>query len=113
MPFELEEAAMLDGCSRMSAFLHVVLPLARPGMLTVAIFSFLIAWNNYTAASILITADAEKTLPVGLAQIVGNMTANWGVAMAACAAIVAPLIIAFIFLNRYFIQGLVGSGIKG
>lgn len=113
MPFELEDAAMIDGCSRLGAFMRVILPLAKPGLMTVAIFSFLIAWNSFTAASILITTDANKTLPVGLQQIVSNMTANWGVAMAACAAIVLPLLIALLVLNRYFIQGLVGSGLKG
>ena len=113
MPFQLEEAAMIDGCSRLGSFMRIILPLARPGLLSVALFSFLIAWNGYTAASILITEDSNKTLPIGLAQIVANMTGNWGVAMAACAAIVAPLIIIFICLNRYFIQGLVGSGVKG
>jgi len=113
MPFELEDAAMIDGCSRLGAFIRIILPLAKPGLMTVAIFSFLIAWNGFTAASILITTDSNKTLPVGLQQIVSNMTANWGVAMAACAAIVLPLLIALLVLNRYFIQGLVGSGLKG
>ncbi|EBW2381199.1 carbohydrate ABC transporter permease, partial [Salmonella enterica subsp. enterica serovar Enteritidis] len=113
MPFELEDAAMIDGCSRLGAFVRIILPLAKPGLMTVAIFSFLIAWNGYMAASVLITADNNKTLPVGLAQIVSNMTANWGVAMAACAAIVLPLLIAMLILNRYFIRGLVGSGLKG
>ena len=113
MPFQLEEAAMIDGCSRLGAFVRIILPLARPGLLSVALFSFLISWNDYTAASILITEDANKTLPIGLAQVVANMTGSWGVAMAACASIVAPLIVVFIFLNRYFIQGLVGSGVKG
>ena len=113
MPFELEDAAMIDGCSRLGAFVRVILPLAKPGLMTVAIFSFLISWNSYMAASVLITVDANKTLPVGLAQIVSSMTANWGVAMAACAAIVLPLMIAMLFLNRYFIQGLVVSGLKG
>ena len=113
MPFELEDAAMIDGCSRLGAFIRIILPLAKPGLMTVAIFSFLIAWNGFTAASILITTDSNKTLPVGLQQIVSNMTSNWGVAMAACAAIVLPLLIALLALNRYFIQGLVGSGLKG
>lgn len=113
MPFELEDAARIDGCSRLGAFVRVILPLAKPGLTTVAIFSFLIAWNGYTAASILITTDNNKTLPVGLAQVVSNMTANWAVAMAACTAIVLPLMIALLLLNRYFVQGLVGSGLKG
>ncbi len=113
MPFELEDAARIDGCSRLGAFVRVILPLAKPGLTTVAIFSFLIAWNGYTAASILITSDNNKTLPVGLAQVVSNMTANWAVAMAASTAIVLPLMIALLLLNRYFVLGLVGSGLKG
>ena len=72
MPFELEEAAMVDGCTRLGAFLRVVLPLSLPGLITVAIFSFLLSWTDYTFALIMIGSDANKTLPVGLASMVGS-----------------------------------------
>ncbi len=112
MPFELEEAAMIDGCSRLGAFLRIMLPLAKPGLITVAIFSFLIAWNGYTAPSILVQSDATKLLPVGLVAVQASMASQWGLLMAACTLIIAPLVICFLFLNRYFIQGL-GGGVKG
>jgi ABC-type glycerol-3-phosphate transport system permease component len=112
MPFELEEAAMVDGCSRLGAFVKIILPLAKPGLVTVGIFSFLISWNGYTAPSILVTSDETKTVPVGLVSVAGNMASQWGMLMAACTLVILPLIAGFLFLNRYFIQGLVG-GIKG
>jgi len=112
MPFELEEAAMIDGCSRLGAFLRIMLPLAKPGLITVAIFSFLIAWNGYMAPSILVQSDATKLLPVGLVAVQASMAGQWGLLMAASTLIIAPLVICFLFLNRYFIQGL-GGGVKG
>src|SRR5690606_16963962 len=71
MPFELEEAAMVDGCTRLGAFLRVVLPLSAPGLITVCTFSFLLSWTDYTFAVVLLTSDHNKTLPVGLAGLLG------------------------------------------
>lgn len=113
MPFQLEEAAMIDGCSRLGAFVRIMLPLAKPGMITVAIFSFLISWNGYLAPTVMIESDSNKTLQMGLTAVSANMTAQWGLLMAACTMIVAPLVVGFLLLNRYFIQGLAGAGVKG
>ena len=78
MPFELEEAAMVDGASRIKAFFLVVLPLSLPGLATVAIFSFLLSWTDYTFGLIIISSDINKTLPVGLATMVSAHDLNWG-----------------------------------
>lgn len=113
MPFELEEAAMVDGCTRLGAFLRVVLPLSLPGLITVAIFSFLLSWTDYTFALIMIGSDANKTLPVGLASMVGSFDLRWGEIMAGATLIALPLFGAFALLSQYFIQGLGAGAVKG
>jgi ABC-type glycerol-3-phosphate transport system permease component len=113
MPFELEEAAMVDGCTRLGAFLRVVLPLSLPGLITVAIFSFLLSWTDYTFALIMIGSDANKTLPVGLASMVGSFDLRWGEIMAGSTLIALPLFAAFAMLTQYFIQGLGAGAVKG
>lgn len=113
MPFELEEAAMVDGCTRLGAFLRVVLPLSLPGLITVAIFSFLLSWTDYTFALIMIGSDVNKTLPVGLASMVGSFDLRWGEIMAGSTLIALPLFAAFALLTQYFIQGLGAGAVKG
>jgi multiple sugar transport system permease protein len=113
MPFELEEAAMVDGCSRLQAFFRVVLPLALPGLLTVAIFSFLLSWGDYVFGLVLIMSDEQKTLPVGLASMLGSNDLRWGDIMAGATLIVLPLFVTFVFLYRYFVAGLAQGALKG
>jgi len=113
MPFDLEEAAMVDGCSRAGAFVRVVLPLSMPGIITVSIFSFLLSWTDYVFSFILINSDANKTLPVGLASLLGSFDARWGELMAGATLITLPLFILFMFLSKYFIKGLTAGAIKG
>lgn len=113
MPFELEEAAMVDGHTRLAAFLRVVLPLSLPGLITVAIFAFLLSWTDYTYAMIMISSDSTKTLPVGLAGMVGAYEMRWGEIMAGATLIALPLLLLFSFLSRYFIEGLTAGAVKG
>lgn len=113
MPFDLEEAAMIDGCTRLGAFLRVILPLSLPGIITVAIFSFLLSWTDYIFAFVLLSSDGQKTLPVGLASILGTFDVRWGEVMAGATLIALPLLILFVFLSRYFIQGLAAGAMKG
>lgn len=113
MPFELEEAAMVDGCTRLGAFLRVVLPLSLPGLITVAIFSFLLSWTDYTFALIMIGSDANKTVPVGLASMIGSFDLRWGEIMAGSTLIALPLFGAFAMVSQYFIQGLGAGAVKG
>jgi multiple sugar transport system permease protein len=101
LPFHLEEAAMVDGCSRVGAFFRVVLPLSVPGIVTVAIFAFLLSWTDYIFALVLVTSDANKTLPVGLASILGSYDARWGELMAGATLIALPLFVIFLFLGRF------------
>ena len=113
MPFELEEAAMVDGCSRLGAFMRVVLPLSVPGLVTVAIFAFLLSWTDYTFALVMIGSDANKTVPLGLASMIGAFDLRWGDIMAGSTLIALPLFAAFIALSRYFVQGLTAGAVKG
>jgi len=112
MPLELEEAAMVDGCTRLQAFLRIVLPLSMPGLITVAIFSFLLSWGDYVFALILIMSDQNKTLPVGLASMLGSNDLRWGDIMAGATLIAIPLLILFTFLYRYFVAGLAAGALK-
>ena len=109
----LEEAAMVDGYSIAGAFVRVVLPLSLPGIVTVSIFSFLLSWTDYVLSFILVNSDANKTLPVGLASIIGTFDARWGELMAGATMITLPLFILFMFLSKYFIKGLAAGAVKG
>jgi multiple sugar transport system permease protein len=113
MPFDLEEAAMVDGCSRAGAFFRVVLPLSLPGIITVSIFSFLLSWTDYVFAFVLVSSDTNKTLPVVLASLIGSFDARWGELMAGATLIAIPLFLMLVFLGRYFIKGLAAGAIKG
>ena len=113
IPMDVEEAAMVDGCSRLKAFVLVVLPLTLPGVLTVAIFSFLLSWTDYTFALIMIGTDSLKTLPAGLDTMVGAYELRWGELMAGSTLIALPLFLMFVFLSRYFIRGLSAGALKG
>jgi len=113
MPQDMEEAAMVDGCSRLGAFLRVVLPLTLPGIVTVAIFSFLLSWTDYIFGFVMISNDSNKTLPVGLETMVGLYELRWGELMAGSTLIALPLFVMFSFLSRYFIRGLAAGAVKG
>jgi ABC-type glycerol-3-phosphate transport system permease component len=113
MPFELEEAAMVDGASRIRAFFLVILPLSLPGLVTVAIFSFLLSWTDYTFGLIIISSDINKTLPVGLATMVSAHDLNWGDILAGAFLISVPLLLMLTFVSKYFVKGLTAGAMKG
>jgi multiple sugar transport system permease protein len=113
MPFDLEEAAMVDGCSQFGAFIKVVLPLSAPGLITVGIFSFLLSWADYVFALILIMSDDRKTLPVALASMLGAQDLRWGEILAGATLIALPLFVVFTFCYRYFVAGLTAGAVKG
>ena len=113
MPFELEEAARVDGCTRLGSFLRVVLPLSVPGIITAGVFTFLLSWTDYVYALVMITSDEHKTLPLGIASMIGSFELRWGEAMAGATLIVIPLFVMFVFLSRFFIQGMSAGAVKG
>jgi ABC-type glycerol-3-phosphate transport system permease component len=112
IPLVLEEAALVDGANRLRAVLHVILPLALPGIIATAIFTFILAWNDYIFARILITSDMLKTLPVGVADLHNAAVMDWGMIMSAGMLITVPVLIFFIFIQRYLIAGWGAGAIK-
>jgi multiple sugar transport system permease protein len=113
VPDELVEAAELDGCTKVTALPRVMLPLVAPGVVTVALFAFLAAWNEFIAALVLLNDNASFTLPIALvnAQNGPLNTIDWGALQAGITVTMLPCVILFILLQRYYVSGLVaGSG---
>ncbi len=113
IPRDLEDAARIDGCSRMGALFRVVLPLARPGLLATALFGFLLAWDEFLYALIFTSSLGSKTIPVAIAEFTGRNAVDFGmIATGGIVASLPPLAIAFLF-QRYIVGGLAAGGVKG
>ena len=113
VPLDLEEAAMVDGCTRLQALARVVLPLAAPGIVTVALFVFILAWQEYMFALTLTRTTDMRTLPVGISLFLGEYRVLWGSLMAGSVVVTAPVILLFSYLQRYIVQGLTLGAVKG
>jgi ABC-type glycerol-3-phosphate transport system permease component len=113
IPQELEQAAMVDGCTRFQAFRRVIIPLALPGVATVAIFTFINAWNEYTQASIFLRNDKLLTMTVGLQRFIQQVRADWALLMAASAVATLPTLCFLLFAQRYLIEGMTAGAVKG
>jgi multiple sugar transport system permease protein len=113
IPRELEEAARIDGASRLQAFLRVALPLARPGLGATAIFTLLNAWDEFFFALIFTSSYASKTLPVALAEFIGRHSVNWGLLVTGGFIASLPPIILSVVFYRYIVAGLAAGGLKG
>ena len=113
IPKELEDAALIDGCNRWTIFWSIILPLAKPIMATVTIFSFMNGWNEYFGPLIYLAEKSQYTLALGLQVFVGQHATEWGMMMAASTMMVAPVIILFFFTQKQFVQGITLTGLKG
>jgi len=113
LPYEIEEAALVDGCTRLQALRKVVLPLAAPGLFTAAILVFIHAWNEFFFALIILTDPALQTLPVGIALFPGEYTMPWGEISAASTIATLPLIVLTLLFQRRIVQGLSAGAVKG
>ncbi|WP_298325808.1 carbohydrate ABC transporter permease [Haloactinopolyspora sp.] len=113
VPVELEEAAMIDGCTRLRAVRTVVLPVAAPGIVALGIFSFLQSWNEFVFASVVSRSMSSRTAPVALTDFAGQFQVDWGATMAAATVISLPITIVFLLVQRYFIQGMSAGAVKG
>jgi multiple sugar transport system permease protein len=111
IPLELEQAAMVDGCSTWGAFFLIVLPIALPGMVAAFILSAILCWNEYFFAALLTSTNA-KTLPVMVASQTGSQGISWWSMAALSTAAIAPLILIGIFLERYIVKGLTAGAVK-
>jgi multiple sugar transport system permease protein len=113
IPVDLEEAAMIDGASRLRAFWKITLPLAAPALLSVTLFAFTNAWNEFLFAFVFITSESLRTLPVGLQSLVVGDILPWGQLMAASLLMAIPVVILYIYAQRYLVEGLTVGGVKG
>ncbi|MDR6971717.1 carbohydrate ABC transporter permease [Leifsonia shinshuensis] len=113
IPEELEEAARIDGASRLGALFRVVLPAARPGIFAAIMFAFLLAWDEFMYALIFTSSNAAKTLPVAISEFAGRYTTDFGlVAAGGILAALPPIIVALIF-QRYVVSGMAAGAVKG
>ncbi|MCY4483766.1 MAG: carbohydrate ABC transporter permease [Spirochaetaceae bacterium] len=112
LPRELDEAAIIDGANPLQVLRHVVVPLSRPALITVAIFTALFEWNDFLGPLIYLNDSRQFTLALGLAEFTGLYTSQWHLLMAASTVVIAPVLVLFLFAQRYFIEGITLTGIK-
>jgi multiple sugar transport system permease protein len=112
IPVELEEAALIDGANRLLAFWRITLPLAAPALLSVTLFAFTNAWNEFLFAFVFITSEQLKTLPVGLQLLVFGDVYPWGQLMAASLLMAIPVMLVYMYAQRYLVEGLTAGGVK-
>jgi len=113
IPVELEESAMIDGCTRVGAFLRITFPLVGPGLVATAIFGFIQAWNEYIIAYVLLSSPTNQTLTVWLASFTTNHGPEWGPLMAGATLTGLPVVAFFLVLQRYLAGGLTAGAVKG
>lgn len=112
IPQELEEAAALDGATRLGIIVRILLPLAAPGVAAIAIFAFITSWTEYIFSSILIVSEANRTVPVGLAGIIGQYQVDWGLLLAGATATALPVLVLFGLVGRNFVEGLTAGAVR-
>lgn len=113
IPFELEESGRIDGCSRFGLYWRIILPLSKPALATLAVFSFVNQWNNFLWPLIVSNSDSTKLLSVGLRAFQGQYGTEWHLMMAAAAITIIPTLLVFSFLQRYLAEGITISGMGG
>ncbi len=113
IPEELADAARIDGCTELGIYWRIMMPLAKPALITVGIFTFLNSWNDLLGPVIYLRSPSNFTIAVGLASFRSLQSSRWDLQLAASTAMIIPVLILFFFAQRYFIKGVVMSGLKG
>ncbi|MBM3272767.1 carbohydrate ABC transporter permease [Candidatus Kaiserbacteria bacterium] len=113
LPRDLEEAALIDGAGRWTIFLRIVLPLSRPGIAVVTIFTFLYSWDEFPWAHVAIKETTRRTLPIAIALFQSQHLTEWGQVFAASIVALIPVVLVFVLFQRYFIRGIATTGLKG
>ncbi|HCN25177.1 MAG TPA: ABC transporter [Candidatus Marinimicrobia bacterium] len=113
IPAALEEAARMDGCSRFSAFIKVILPVSAPALVITALFSFMASWSEYVVAAIVLQNPELYTLPLGLKSFQASLATQWGLYAAGAVVVSIPVTILFISLSRFLVSGLTVGSVKG
>jgi multiple sugar transport system permease protein len=112
VPEEIEEAAMVDGCSRVTALFRVVLPMVMPAVVASTVFSFIAAWNDFMISLTFVSSPDNRTLPLGLFSFLGQYTVQWHYLMAASLVTVVPVVILFLFIEKHLVSGLTAGAVK-
>ena len=112
IPKELEDAAIIDGAGRMRIFFSIILPLSKPALFTMSIYSFLAVWNEYLWPLVIINDSARQMIQVGISQFVSGWETQWTMRMAASTIAVLPVIILFFFVQKQYVEGISVSGMK-
>ncbi|MBO9041374.1 carbohydrate ABC transporter permease [Curtobacterium flaccumfaciens] len=113
VPAALEEAAMIDGCSRFGALFRVIVPVMKPGIVAAFIFNFVNCWNELFLSTTLMNSDANKTLPTAINGFISSFNIDWGPMSAAAVLTVIPTMVLFAFASRWIVQGLTAGAVKG
>lgn len=113
IPNELLEAARIDGLSEYGIYFRIVLPLAKPAMATLAIFTFVNVWNDFMGPMIYFNTERNKTVPLGIRMFVGQYSTDYQLIMAASVLSLVPVLVMYVFCQKYFVQGVATSGLKG
>jgi multiple sugar transport system permease protein len=113
IPDELEDAAKIDGCSYWRIYWNIIIPLSKPALATLGIFVFMWSWNNFLWPLLIINTLEMNTLPLGLSYFLGQYTIYWNLLMAGTTIALVPVLIVFFFAQRYFVEGITLTGLKG
>ncbi|WP_303675096.1 carbohydrate ABC transporter permease [Vampirovibrio chlorellavorus] len=113
LPKELEESAVLDGCNSLQILWHVLLPLIRPTLATLAVFAFMATWGEFLWPSIILSEPSHFTLPVGLVQLQSTFSADWKLIAAGTLLSMVPMLVFFFALQKYFVSGATSGAVKG
>ena len=113
IPTEYEEAAYMEGASPLTIFLKIILPLSKPALATLSVFAFMGSWNSFMWPLFIVREETLMTLPVGLATLQGRWLTEWNLVMAGAVITVLPMLLLYLFAQKYLVQGYVMSGLKG
>ena len=113
IPVEIEEASLIDGCSRLGSFIYVILPLSRPGIAAAGTYAFIYSWNEFLFALTFTSSDDAKTIPVGLSQFIGENIIRWDFLTSGGVLAAIPILIGFMYAQRGLISGLASGAVKG
>ncbi|UOQ44051.1 carbohydrate ABC transporter permease [Halobacillus salinarum] len=113
VPYEMEEAAEIDGCSRVRIIFQIVLPISIPSLLATSLFAFVNSWNEYMFGFVFINDEAQRTLTPGITLFKGLYTTDWGSIMSASVLAVIPIAVIFMYLQKYLIEGMAAGSVKG
>ena len=113
IPVDIEEAALIDGCSRMQAIVRIMIPISAPGLVTVIIYSFIASWNEFMFALTLVQSVGKTPLTLGLYNFVGRYTTQWEFLTGAAFLAILPVVVLFLFIEKQLVAGIVGGAVKG